>query len=235
MNVLIACEYSGRVRDSFIKKGHNSISCDILPSESFLGEHYTGDVRDIINQGWDLMICHPPCTFLTGAAEWAFSDTPMINGKPRKIKKGTLIGEARREARREAIEFVDMLWLSGIPKICLENPVGSINKLRPDMPAPQYVNQYWFGEDASKKTGLWLKGLPELKPTNMIQGRMVCCGEVVEDKYGCPNCNGESKPLYRWGNQTDSGQNKLPPSEDRWKVRSTTPYGLAEAMAEQWG
>ena len=80
-----------------------------------------------------------------------------------------------------------------------------------------------------------MKNLPELTPTNYIDGRMVCCGSVITDKYGCPNCCADKKPVYRWGNQTDSGKNKLPPSKDRWKIRSTTPLGIAKAMAEQWG
>ena len=234
MKVLVACEYSGRVRDAFIKKGHDAISCDLLPTDK-PGPHYQGDVFDIINDGFDLMIAHPPCTFLTGAAEWAFDDCPKINGVPRKIKPGTLIGEARRQARREALDFVWKLWNCTIPKVCIENPVGVIPKSLPKMGKPQYIQQYWFGEDVSKKTGLWLDGLPELVPTNLIEGRMVCCGHVVTDRYGCANCEGTKSVVYRWGNQTDSGQNKLPPSEDRWKIRSTTPQGIAEAMAEQWG
>ena len=215
MRVLIACEYSGRVRDAFIAKGHDAISCDLLPTE-LPGPHYHGDVFDIINDGFDLMIAHPPCTYLTGAAEWAFNDEPMIQGKPRKMKPGTLIGKERRQARLDALNFIDLLWNRPIDKVCIENPIGVINKNLPDMPKPQYVQQYWFGEDASKKTGLWLKGLPELKPTNMIAPR------IVDGKQ-------------RWANQTDSGQNKLPPSKDRWKIRSTTPLGIAEAMADQWG
>ena len=215
MKVLVACEYSGRVRDAFIKKGHDAMSCDILPTE-VEGPHYQGDVQDIIFDGWDLMIAHPPCTYLTGAAEWAYDDAPMINGKPRNIKPGTLIGRERRWAREDALSFVDSLWFAPIDKICIENPVGVIPKRRPHMPKPQYIQQYWFGEDASKKTGLWLRNLPPLVPTDMVEPRIV---------------NG----LKRWGNQTDSGQNILPPSKDRWKIRSTTPQGIANAMAEQWG
>tara|TARA_R110002096_G_scaffold19735_1_gene65912 strand:- start:54 stop:704 length:651 start_codon:yes stop_codon:yes gene_type:complete len=215
MKVLIACEYSGRVRDAFIKKGHDAISCDLLPTDQ-PGPHYQGNVFDIINDGFDLMIAHPPCTFLTGAAEWAFADTPMIKGIPRKISPGTLIGEARRQAREDALKFAWDLWNCNIPKVCVENPVGVITKRLPLMGKPQYIQQHWFGEDASKKTGLWLDGLPELTATDPISPRIV---------------NG----LNRWGNQTDSGQNKLPPSKDRWKIRSTTPQGIADAMAEQWG
>lgn len=217
MNVLIACEYSARVRDAFRLKGHDAWSCDLLPTDRDPAFHHQGDIKAFINsRRWDLMICHPPCTYLTGAAEWAFSDKPMINGKPRRMKMGVLFGEKRRSARIEALEFVDLLWNADIDKICLENPVGVIPKNRWLMPKPQYIQQYWFGEDASKKTGLWLKNLPPLTPTNEIQPRIV---------------NG----LKRWGNQTDSGQNNLPPSADRWKIRSTTPQGIANAMAEQWG
>ena len=215
MRVLIACEYSGRVRDAFIAKGHDAISCDLLPTDR-PGPHYQGDVFDILDDRFDLLIAHPPCTYLTGAAEWAFGDVPMIQGKPRKMKPGTLIGKERRQARLDALIFVDKLWAAPILKICIENPVGVITKNIPHMGKPQYINQYWFGEDASKKTGLWLDGLPELKPTNMIEPRYV-----------------DGKP--RWANQTDSGQNKLTPSKDRWKIRSTTPHGIAVAMADQWG
>ena len=246
MRVLIACEYSGTVRDAFIAKGHDAISCDLLPTD-IPGPHIQGDVINHLNQVgdgyYDLMIAHPPCTYLTGAAEWAFDNVPMIKGKPRKMKIGTLIGAERRQARIEALDFIELLWNAPIKRICIENPVGIINSRLDFMPKPQYVQQHWFGEDASKKTGLWLKGLPELVATNRIEPRWVCgCSYVMSNddynslgKYGCPNCCGDHTPKPRWGNQTDSGQNKLPPSDDRWKIRSTTPQGLANAMAEQWG
>lgn len=234
MKILIACEYSGRVRDAFNQKGHNAMSCDLLETDS-PGKHYKGDMFNLDLESFDMIIAHPPCTFLTGAAEWAFDDKPMIQGKPRNIKPGTLIGSARREAREDALLFVDKIWSLPVKKICIENPVGVITKRLPYMGKPQYIQQYWFGENASKKTGLWLRGLPELTQTNYIKGRMVCCGQVITDKYGCPDCCGDKKPVYRWANQTDSGQNKLPPSKDRWKIRSTTPQGIANAMAWQWG
>jgi hypothetical protein len=215
MKVLVACEYSGRVRDSFIAKGHDAMSCDLLDTD-FSGPHYKGDMFDLDLASFDLIIAHPPCTFLTGAAEWAFDDKPMIQGKPRNIKPGTLIGEERRKAREDALIFVDRIWNLPVDKICIENPVGVITSRLPHMGKPQYIQQHWFGEDASKKTGLWLKGLTKLTPTNEIAPR------IVDGKK-------------RWGNQTDSGQNKLPPSKDRWKIRSTTPQGIANAMAEQWG
>tara|TARA_R110000851_G_scaffold287636_1_gene441692 strand:- start:344 stop:1054 length:711 start_codon:yes stop_codon:yes gene_type:complete len=234
VKVLVACEYSGRVRDAFIAKGHDAISCDLLPTDQ-PGPHYQGDVFDIIDDSFDLMICHPPCTFLTGAAEWAFDEVPMINGKPRKLKPETLVGEARREARREALQFVDALWNAPISKICLENPVGVIPKNLPNMPKPQWVQQHWFGEDASKKTGLWLKGLPPLIKSNEIPAKVYCCGDDMTGFDLCHICFGKNKSVKRWGNQTISGQNNESPGADRWKIRSTTPNGLALAMAEQWG
>lgn len=222
MNVLVLCEYSARVRDAFREKGHDAWSCDLLETDGNKEFHHKGDLFELMANNtinikeWDLIIAHPPCTFLTGAAEWAFDDRPMIQGKPRNIKPGTLIGNARREAREEALLFVDKIWSLPVKRICIENPVGVITKRLPFMGKPQYIQQYWFGEDASKKTGLWLKGLDRLTPTNEIKPR------IVDGKK-------------RWGNQTDSGQNKLPPSKDRWKLRSTTPLGIAKAMAEQWG
>lgn len=229
MRVLVACEYSGRVRDAFIKRGHDAMSCDLLPSEE-PGPHYKGNVLDIIEDGWDLMIAHPPCTYLTNAAEWAYLDT-----QKKKIKPETLIGAARREAREEAIKFVKVLAEANIKSIAIENPVGVLSTRwrKPD----QFIQPYEYGDDASKKTCLWLKGLHPLRPTAFIDPRLVCCGVEVlnNDKYGCPNCNGEKVARPRWGNQCDSGQNKLAPSHDRWKERSRTYQGIADAMADQWG
>ncbi|WP_333609334.1 hypothetical protein [Arsukibacterium sp.] len=228
MKVLIACETSGTVRDAFIAKGHDAMSCDLLPTEK-PGPHYQGDVQDILNNGWDLMIAHPDCTYLTNSAAWAFGDGPYHQ----KIKPGTLVGEARREARREAIAFVKLLMDAPIPLIAIENPVGSISTYI--RPADQYIQPYEYGHDASKKTGLWLKGLPLLTPIKYVEPRLVCCGVVLTDKYGCPNCCGDKKPLQRWGNQTNSGQNKLTPGPMRWLDRARTYQGWADAMADQWG
>ena len=194
MKILIACEYSGVVRDAFIKKGHDAISCDILPTEAS-GPHYLGDVSDILNDGWDMMIAHPPCTYLSvSGIHW--------NNRGRGW-----------EETNKALEFVKALMNAPIDRICIENPVSIISSRirRPD----QSIHPYEFGHDASKKTCLWLKGLPKLTPTQIIQPRIV---------------SGKK----RWGNQTDSGQNKLPPSKDRWKVRSKTYSGIADAMANQW-
>jgi hypothetical protein len=228
MKVLIACETSGIVRDAFIALGHNAMSCDLLPTEK-IGPHYQGDVRDIIDNGWDLMIAHPDCTYLTNSAAWAFGDGPYHQ----KVKPCTLVGKARREARQEAIEFVRFLMDAPIKQIAIENPVGAISTFI--RKADQYIQPYEFGHDASKKTGLWLKGLPPLKPTKYIEPRMVCCGKTLTDKYGCANCNGDKVVTQRWGNQTNSGQNKLTPGPMRWLDRARTYQGWADAMASQWG
>lgn len=214
MRVLVACEYSGRVRDAFIAAGHDAMSCDLLPTEA-TGPHYQGDVRDILGDGWDLMIAHPPCTYLTISAEWAYKEE-----QTKRIKPGTLIGAARKAAREEAIGFVLSLADSPIHRIAIENPVGVLSSRwrEPD----QFIQPYEYGDDASKKTCLWLKNLPRLVPTAFAPPRLALSAD----------CRSYS---LRWGNQTDSGQNKEPPSDDRWKIRSTTWAGWASAMAAQWG
>lgn len=206
MNVLVACEYSARVRDAFIARGHNAWSCDLLPTEGDTSKHYQGDMFEFIETSgieWDLIIAHPPCTYLTvSGLHWNKRD-------PERAKK-----------TEEALKFIERIWQLPVEKLCIENPVGCINSRLDFMPKPQYIQPFDFGEDASKKTGLWTRGLPKLKPTNHFPGR-----DVIY--------NGKS--VKRWSNQTDSGQNKLPPSEDRWKLRSYTYQGVANALAEQWG
>jgi hypothetical protein len=216
MRVLVACEYSGRVRDAFTKRGHTAVSCDILPTES-PGKHYQGNVLDILHVGWDLLIAHPDCTYLTSSAEWAYRDGPYHQ----KVSSSTLTGAARREAREKALEFVRLLMNAPIEKKAIENPVGVIGtRIRP---ASQYIQPYEYGHDASKKTGLWLFGLPKLVPTKRISGRLV------------EHPKGSGRMVERWGNQTDSGQNKLTPSTKRWQERARTYQGWADAFAEQWG
>lgn len=173
---------------------------------------------------WDLAIFHPTCTYLTCSAEWAYKDPdyekyPGI-GYHQKIKPGTLVGESRRMARQEAIEFVFRLRDSGIPRIAIENPIGVLSRVwrKPD----QIIQPYEYGEDASKATCLWLYGLPPLEPTIRFNGRM-----VTDPRSG--------KLVERWSNQTDSGQNKLGPSSDRWATRSVTYQGVANQMANCWG
>lgn len=171
------------------------MSCDLLPSDSPGGAHYQGDVIDLLGEGWDLMIAHPPCTFLSvSGIHW--------NNRGRGW-----------EETEKALDFVRLLMGADIPCIALENPVSIISSRirKPD----QIIQPYQFGHDASKATCLWLKNLPKLTPTESIPPRII---------------NGKA----RWGNQTDSGQNKLAPSADRWKIRSTTFAGIAAAMAEQW-
>jgi hypothetical protein len=219
MKILVACEYSGRVRRAFDAMGHDVLSADFEPAEDDSPYHYRGDCFDLINdQHFDLMIAHPPCTFLSvSGMHW------------------TTRGLRDPKLTEDALEFVQRLMAAPIERIAIENPVSVISSRirKPD----QIVNPYQFGEDASKKTCLWLKGLQPLRPTRMVEPRMVCCGAEVPngDKYGCPNCNGEKVALPRWGNQCDSGQDKLSPSDDRWKERSRTYLGIAEAMAAQWG
>ena len=196
MRVLVACEYSGTVRDAFIRAGHNAISCDLLPTDA-PGPHYQGDVGDLLNDGFDLMVAHPPCTYLSvSGMHW------------------TTRGLRDAQLTTDALAFVRLLMDAPIPRIAIENPVSIISSQirRPD----QIIQPWMFGHDASKKTCLWLKGLPMLTPTQTIAPRMV---------------NG--KPRY--ANQTDSGQNRLAPSADRWKIRSETYSGIADAMANQWG
>ena len=183
MKVLIACEYSGRVRDAFIALGHDAISCDLLPTDS-PGPHYQGDVFDIINDGFDLMIAHPPCTHLAVSGARHFE-------------------EKRKDGRQAAaLDFVQILMNADIPRIALENPVSIISsKIR----KPDQIIQPWqFGHGETKSTCLWLKGLRLLKPTDIVTGR-------------------------------DDRIHKMPPSPDRWKLRSTTYQGIANAMAAQWG
>ena len=195
MKVLVACEYSGRVRDAFSARGHFAMSCDLLDTDA-PGLHYKGDVFDIIDQGWDLMIAHPPCTYLSvSGMHW------------------TTRGLRDPQLTEDALEFVRRLMAAPIPRKCIENPVSVISTRirKPD----QTVQPWMFGHDASKATCLWLENLPLLRATSTVEPRIV---------------NGRK----RWGNQTDSGQNKLGPSDDRWKIRSATFQGIADAMAEQW-
>jgi len=193
MNVLVACEFSGRVRDAFLRRGHNAWSCDLLPTDT-PGPHYQGDVLQILDQRWDLLICFPPCTYLCSSGlHW------------NKRKPG------RQEKTEQALTFVKALLEAPIERIALENPVGCISTRirKPD----QKIQPWQFGHPESKTTCLWLKNLPQLQSTEVL----------------------ELPASGRWENQTPSGQNKLGPSKDRWKVRSLTYKGIAEAMADQWG
>lgn len=224
MRVLIGCECSGVVRRAFERLGHDAWSCDLLPAVDGGGKHLQCDVLTVLDREWDLGIFHPTCTFLTCSAEWAYKDPDFDRypgvGYHQKLKPGTLFGRARREAREQAIEFVFQLRDSGIPRLAIENPKGTLSSRwrRPN----QMIQPYEYGEDASKGTCLWLEGLPMLKSTRRFNGRI-----VIDPSTG--------KQVERWSNQTDSGQNKLGPSDDRWSVRSVTYEGIAAAMAIQFG
>lgn len=148
MRVLVACEYSGRVRDAFTALGHYAMSCDLLPTE-VPGLHYQGDVKDIINDGWDVMIAHPPCTHLAVSGSRWFKN--------------------KQKEQAESLDFVRYLLAAPIPKIALENPISVISsKIR----KPDQIIQPWqFGHGETKATCLWLKGLPKLMPTNIVEGR----------------------------------------------------------------
>jgi site-specific DNA-cytosine methylase len=181
--VLIACEYSGAVREAFAKLGHDAWSCDLLPTE-VPGKHYQGDVRDMLAQQWDLLIAHPPCTHLavSGARHFAAKQASGV--------------------QQEALDFVRLLLDADVPRIALENPVSIIStRIR----KPEQIIQPWqFGHGETKATCLWLKGLPKLVPTNIVEGR--------------------EQRIHR-----------MAPSPDRWKERSRTFQGIADAMAQQWG
>lgn len=207
MKVLIACEFSGTVRDAFTKMGHDATSCDLEPTE-VEGKHYQGNVMDIINDGWDLMIAHPPCTYLTVTGNKWFKEQP-----PRK--SGALVGLERRQAREEAILFFTNLWNAPIEKICIENPIGIMSSI---LRKPHQVVHPWqFGHEASKSTCLWLKNLPLLKPTNIV-GK----GEFITYKSG--------KRCTKW--YADAASHD---PITRAKIRNKTFDGIAQAMADQWG
>lgn len=181
MRVLVACEYSGRVRDAFRALGHDAMSCDLLPTE-VEGPHHMGDVTELLHMGWDLMIAHPPCTHLAVSGSRWFKD---------KVKE-----------QAEALVFVQTLMDAPIPRIAIENPISVISSRirKPD----QIIQPWQFGHGETKATCLWLKGLPKLTPTNVVEGR-------------------------------EARVHRMPPGPDRWKERSRTYSGVAEAMAAQWG
>jgi site-specific DNA-cytosine methylase len=149
MKVLIACEFSGVVRDAFRARGHDAMSCDLLPTES-PGQHYQGDMFDLDLVSFDLIIAHPPCTALCVSGNRHYAGT---------------------KARGDAAEFVRRIWSIPVKKMCIENPVGVINTLLPEMPRPQYIQPWQFGHGETKKTGLWLRGLPPLQPEKVVEGR----------------------------------------------------------------
>ncbi len=196
MKVLVGCEYSGTVRDAFISRGHDALSCDLLPSDAG-GNHYQGDLFDLLEDRYDLIIAHPPCTALAVSGNAWYGE-----------------GQPKYQERLDAVAWTVKLWEAckkAADRVCFENPVGVLPRLG-GMPKPSYVQPYGFGHMEQKKTGLYLHNLPKLKSTK----------DVYEEMMKLP-VNERQRLHY------------LPPSEDRWKIRSTTYSGVAEAMAEQWG
>lgn len=195
MRVLIACEYSGTVRNAFAENGHDAISCDLLPTDN-PGKHYQGDVFDIINDGFDLLIAHPPCTYLSNSGvSWLYKQPDrwkhMIDG---------------------AVFFRKLLECN-IPKICIENPI--MHKYAKSIIGSNFtqsIQPYQFGHKEQKRTCLWLKNLKPLVETNNVKDEMMKLPKRERERL-----------------------HYLPPSKDRWKIRSTTYKGIAEAMAQQWG
>lgn len=187
MRVLVACEFSGAVRDAFIARGHDAVSCDLIPTES-PGPHVQGDVVDILGDGWDLMVAHPPCTYLSN------SGVSWLHRRP-----------GRWEMMEEGARFFRVLLEAPIPKIAIENPImHKYAKKIIGRGQDQVIQPWMFGHGETKATCLWLKGLTKLSPTDVVSGR-------------------------------EPRLHKLGPSPDRWKLRSMTYQGIANAMAEQWG
>lgn len=198
MKVLVACEFSGIVRDAFIKHGHEAMSCDLEPTDK-PGPHYQGNIFDVIDDGWDLMIAHPPCTYLSNAgARWLFP-------------KG-ILNQERYKLGLNAKQFFMALLNANISKICVENPKPSLIYELPK--CSQVIQPYQFGDPFSKRTHLWLKNLPKLNPTNIVN----------IDGYWCGSFTSKNK-----GNKKKSVLGKT------WKERSKTFQGIADAMASQWG
>jgi len=195
LRILIACEYSGTVRDAFKAKGHYAMSVDLLPTD-VPGEHHQGDVLDVLYNGWDLMIAHPPCTYLTNSGVRWLSTDPT-----------------RWEKMKQGAEFFKTLMNAPIDKIAIENPIP--HRYAMEIIQKKYnqiIQPHMFGHMETKATCLWLKNLPKLIPTKDVKDEML---KLPKKEY--------QKIHY------------LPPTPDRWKLRSTTYSGIAEAMAEQWG
>lgn len=196
MKILVACEYSGVVRDAFLARGHDAWSCDILPTDSNPDRHYQCDIFEVIGNGWGMMIAHPPCTYLS-------------NSGVCHLHKD----ETRWEKMREGAEFFKKLLEADIPRIAIENPI--MHKYAKEIIGrgqDQVVQPWMFGHMEQKATCLWLRNLPLLKETNNVK-----------------------EPMLKLPPNERQRLHYLPPSKDRWKLRSTTFKGIADAMASQWG
>lgn len=221
IRVLVGCECSGVVRDAFRAVGADAWSCDLQPDIQDSPYHLQRDVLQVIDEGqWDLLIAHPPCTYLCNSGAGRMHHIPP-NPSP-----GVPYGPARWQAMCRAAKFFRTLLNAKVPHVALENPVmhGSAYAAIGGHKPTQTIQPWQFGDDASKRTGLWLRRLPKLRP-------------LPESQFASPRLvwnNAKGDYVYRWGNQTDSGQNALTPSADRAQIRSTTYPGIARAMAEQW-
>lgn len=206
LRVLVACEYSGTVRDAFIRAGHDALSCDLLPSESDAGPHYQGDVFDVLHDGWDLMVAHPPCTYMASAGNRFLYD------KREQGNNGEPMGPHRWAALIDAAVFLRRLLDAPIPRVAVENPkinrhATAIIGRGPD----QIVQPYHFGHTETKGVSLWLRGLPPLIGTEDVQAAMMALPYNQRAKV-----------------------HSAAPGPDRAKVRSLFFPGIAEAMARQW-
>lgn len=201
--VLVGCEYSGTVRDAFLALGFDALSCDLLPTD-VPGPHYQGDVFDIIGDGWDLAVFHPPCTYLCNSgAKHLYKEKIDSEGNRYRSQERD---PARWAAMEEAADFYRRLWECPVPRVAIENPImlGHARALIGIGKSTQIIQPWMFGHGETKATGLHLRGLPNLVPTNIVDGR-------------------------------EAKVHRMPPGPDRWKLRSTTYKGIAEAMADQWG
>ena len=197
MRVLVMCEYSGRVRDAFIRKGHYAISCDFEPSDSDLGPHWQGDCEVLLDRYWDLIIAHPPCTALTVAGNSTYG-----------------VGKPKHHLRIESAAWTEALWLkacSRAPRVCFENPKGVLPRMT-CMPKANFIHPWQFGHPEKKMTGLTLKNLPPLVETDNVRAHMLTLPKKEQERL-----------------------HYTAPGPNRWKIRSTTFPGIANAMANQWG
>lgn len=223
MKWLVGYSTCAHTRKALEAAGNEVWTCDLRADPH--PRHLQCDIWEVLGDRWDAAILHPPCTYLTTAAAWAYKDPDFDKypgvGYHQKIQPTTLTGACRRDARKKSLENFRRLLKLPYPK-AIENPAGSfINKAI--RPPDQVIQLYEFGEDASKATGFWLDRLPFLVPTERVPGR------IVESPKG------SGRFVERWANQTDSGQNRMSPGEFRWLERSRTYPGVASAMGTQWG
>lgn len=247
--ILIGYSACQLTREAFEAHGHDVWTCDLLPARGESPKHLQCDILLALAMGWDMAVLHPMCTYLNNASVWALKDPnfekyPNKGGYHQRLKPGTLFGAERRAAKDRDVENFRHLLDLPFP-VAIENPApsGLNTAIRPP---DQVVHPYQFGDDASKGTGFWLtKGLPALAHTKYVGPRYVCgCGATYyKHKRGlympgtldCPKCDGIHRSLPRWGNQTDSGQEKTTPGDNRWLERSKTWPGIAAAAGDQWG